>query len=88
MREPAARVDVAIASLAFDRCVACDRRLSHRERRAEGSFPIVTPDRLLLICAQVCARCLDDAEVGHRIAQLAGAIFLQLGRWYVGQSAV
>ena len=71
MREPAALVDVAIAALPFDRCVACDRRLSHRERRAEGSFPIVTPERLLLIRAQVCARCLADAALPHRIAQQA-----------------
>jgi hypothetical protein len=76
-------VNVGTATYPPTRCAGCGRCLSRTDRASEGSFPVVTPERLIQICASICARCLDDAAASYPgLRRLVVAIVLHVGsRW-------
>ncbi|HLZ20702.1 MAG TPA: hypothetical protein VKQ30_01080 [Ktedonobacterales bacterium] len=76
-------VNVGTATYPPTRCAGCGRCLSRTDRATEGSFPVVTPERMIQVRASICAHCLADAAAGYPgLRQLVTAIFLYVGsRW-------
>jgi hypothetical protein len=76
-------VNVGTVTYPPARCAGCGRCLGHTDRAIEGSFPVVTPERLIEVCASICTRCLDDAAASHPgLQRLVTAIFRHVGsRW-------
>jgi hypothetical protein len=77
-------VDVGTVAYPPTRCAGCCRRLSRKDRAAEGRLPISTPERLVKIHGSVCTCCLDDADLSYpsSVQRLVLAIFFHVGRWY------
>ncbi|MDQ6669257.1 MAG: hypothetical protein M3069_00565 [Chloroflexota bacterium] len=73
------RVNVGTVTYPPTRCAGCGRCLSRTDRATEGSFYVVTPERLVQIRASMCARCLADAVASHAgLRRLVLAIFLHV----------
>ena len=66
------------------RCAACDRRLTDADQASVGTFPLVTPERLVLLRARVCGPCLAEATLSlpAGVRRVALAIARHLGAWY------
>jgi hypothetical protein len=81
-------VHVRMAVYPSTRCAACDRRLTASDQASVGTFPLVTPEHLVLLRARVCGPCLAEPTLrlpaGMRCVALA--IARHLGDWYAAQS--
>jgi hypothetical protein len=80
-------VDVRIALYPSTHCAACDRRLTGADQASAGTFPLVTPERLVLIRARLCGRCLAEPTLNlpSGVRRMALAIARHLGDWYVAR---
>lgn len=70
------------------RCAGCDRRLAPADEAFEGQFPILTPNRVLLITCWLCAECLAQPKLRDPLGMRRQALTLldRLWRWYTATS--
>ena len=80
-------VHVRMAVYPSTRCAACDRRLTASDQASVGTFPLVTPEHLVLLRARVCGPCLGEPTLSlpAGVPRMALAIARHLGDWYAAQ---
>lgn len=80
-------VEVRIAVYPSTRCAACARPLTGADQASAGTFPLVTPERLVLIRARLCGPCLAEPALSqpYHVRLLALGIARHLGDWYAAR---